>query len=171
MRTFNCSEFVHFHRRICQQNKNIYVHVYINMCVRVRACVRACVLTSIEGNFSRSKTRLHHLPKVFLFWFINSVTANHFQFVEFEVLTAAVTNVAMLWDLAPCNSYVNRCFGITYHSHLHLPNHLPNTGSLLVSFSTLKMQVTRSSETSVHILTTQSYIPEDVNIPYINFPG
>jgi hypothetical protein len=31
--------------------------------------------------------------------------------VRFRVLTAAVTNVAILWDIAPCDPYANRRFG------------------------------------------------------------
>jgi hypothetical protein len=47
---------------------------------------------------------------------------------------------------------------------LGLPSHPPEAGFLLSWFSTLKMEVIPSSETSVNIRTTQSYIPEDGNI-------
>jgi hypothetical protein len=30
-------------------------------------------------------------------------------------------NVAIIWDIAPCGPYVNRCFEGTYHLHLHGP--------------------------------------------------
>jgi hypothetical protein len=34
--------------------------------------------------------------------------------VRFNFLTAVVTNVAIFWGIAPCNTYVNRRFGETY---------------------------------------------------------
>jgi hypothetical protein len=98
--------------------------------------------------------------------------------LEFEVLTAVVMNVAILWDIAPCSPYTNRRFRRNYHLHLQsrkqaeketrlqqiLPNHLLKAGFLFCWFSTLKTEVIISSETSVHILTTRRYIPEDGNI-------
>jgi hypothetical protein len=45
-----------------------------------------------------------------------------------------------------------------------MPSHLLKAGFLLGYFSTLKMQVIQTSETSVHIRTTWNYIPEDGNI-------
>jgi hypothetical protein len=53
--------------------------------------------------------------------------------VGFEVLTAAVVKTAIFWDIAPCNLYVL--------SHLLLARFL------LSWYSTLKMEVIRSSET------------------------
>jgi hypothetical protein len=44
------------------------------------------------------------------------------------------------------------------------PKHLLNAGFLLGCFSTLKMEVIRSSETSINIRTTPRYILEDGNI-------
>jgi hypothetical protein len=38
--------------------------------------------------------------------------------VGFEVLTAVVMNVAIVWDIAPCSPYVNRRFEEAYHLHL-----------------------------------------------------
>jgi hypothetical protein len=38
----------------------------------------------------------------------------------FDVFTAVVTNVAIFWDIAPCSSYMNRCFGGTYHLYLQV---------------------------------------------------
>jgi hypothetical protein len=55
-------------------------------------------------------------------------------------------NVAIFWDIAP------------------RPSHLLHSGFLLGWFSNLKMEVIRSSETSVYIRATQRYIPEDGNI-------
>jgi hypothetical protein len=37
--------------------------------------------------------------------------------VRSEIPTAVGANVAILWDIAPCNPYVNRRFGGTYHLH------------------------------------------------------
>jgi hypothetical protein len=44
-----------------------------------------------------------------------------------------------------------------WNAYLQPPAH---TGSSFVEFSTLKMEVTRSSETSVHTISTERYIPE-----------
>jgi hypothetical protein len=72
---------------------------------------------------------------------------------------------AVLWDVAPCRSCVNRRFGGTYHLHIQCrkfcergPAH---AGSSLADFSTLNMEVIRSSETSVHIRSTRRHTPED----------
>jgi hypothetical protein len=58
--------------------------------------------------------------------------------------------VAIFWDIVPCSPYMNQCFGGT----------------------TLTMEVIYSSETLVHIWTTQRYIQEDgtlYNYHYENF--
>jgi hypothetical protein len=59
---------------------------------------------------------------------------------------------AILWDVAPCRSRVNRRFGLHPLSYV---------GSSLADFSPIKMEVIRSSETSVHTRSTQRHIPED----------
>jgi hypothetical protein len=86
---------------------------------------------------------------------------------------------------------VNRCFGGKYHLHLHGGNQLINceisdcchllwsvcwptfgginhlllyVGSLLGWFSTLNIELIRSSETSVYVPSTRRYIPEDGNV-------
>jgi hypothetical protein len=41
-----------------------------------------------------------------------------YSFVGFEVLTAVVIKIAILWSIAPCNPYMNRRFRGTYHLHL-----------------------------------------------------
>jgi hypothetical protein len=48
--------------------------------------------------------------------------------VGFEVLTAAVMNLAIFWDIVLCSPYVNRRFRGMYHPHLP-------------PFSTLKIEV------------------------------
>jgi hypothetical protein len=57
-------------------------------------------------------------------------------------------------------SYINRCFG---ESIARLPNLLLHSGFLFGWFSTSKMDVMFSSETSVHIRTTRHCIPEGGN--------
>jgi hypothetical protein len=54
----------------------------------------------------------------------------------------------IFWDIAPCS-----------------PDYLLHSGFLLGRFSTLKMEVIRSSETPVHMQTTRRYtsIPENGN--------
>jgi hypothetical protein len=44
--------------------------------------------------------------------------AKKIEDVVFEVLTAVLTNVTILWDIALCSLYVNRCSEGTYHLHL-----------------------------------------------------
>jgi hypothetical protein len=38
--------------------------------------------------------------------------------VRFEVFTAVAMKIAVLWDVTPCRSCVNRRFGGMYHNHL-----------------------------------------------------
>jgi hypothetical protein len=64
-----------------------------------------------------------------------------------EVTVQVVLNVATFWDIEPCTS-----------------SHLLQAGSFFGGFSTLKMEVMRSSETSVHVWTTGCYISQDGNI-------
>jgi hypothetical protein len=40
-----------------------------------------------------------------------------YAFVGFEVFTAVIMTVAIFVDIAPCNPYVDRCFGGTYNLH------------------------------------------------------
>jgi hypothetical protein len=74
---------------------------------------------------------------------IQIASLNNRRIVGFEVVTAVVMHVAILWDTAPCSPL--NCW-----------------------FSTLKMEVIRFSETSVHIWTTRRHIPEDCNIQHKN---
>jgi hypothetical protein len=43
---------------------------------------------------------------------------NQIILAKFEVLTAVVMNVAIFWDIALCNPYVNRRFGRKYNFYL-----------------------------------------------------
>jgi hypothetical protein len=79
----------------------------------------------------------------------------------YGVLMVVVMTVAILHVTAPCSMYVNRRFGGTHHLHLQgrksakqFPGHLIHADFLLGWFSTLKTDVIRSPETSVHIRTT-----------------
>jgi hypothetical protein len=75
------------------------------------------------------------------------------------------SNVAIIWDIAPCSLYVNCCFGGTYHLHLQgRKSAKPESAFLIGRFSTLKIQVKCSSITSVHILTTWHHTPQDSNM-------
>jgi hypothetical protein len=56
----------------------------------------------------------------------------------------------VFWDVAPCRYCVNRL--------LQPPAH---TGSSLADFCTLKMEATRSYETSVYTISIRRHIPED----------
>jgi hypothetical protein len=44
--------------------------------------------------------------------------ANHVFYEGFEVLTAVVTNAAILWDIASCSPYESRLFGGRFLLHL-----------------------------------------------------
>jgi hypothetical protein len=62
----------------------------------------------------------------------------------------------------PCDEYL---FSPRRHvPHTLTTSHLLHSGFLLGWVSTLKMELIRSSETSVHIRTTRRYIPEGGNI-------
>jgi hypothetical protein len=51
------------------------------------------------------------------FFIVTAVKTSNLTLKEtwlgFEVLAAVVMNVAIFWDIAPCNPYVNRRFGGT----------------------------------------------------------
>jgi hypothetical protein len=67
-------------------------------------------------------------------------------------------NVAIFWDISQCSPYLKQRFEGTYNLDLQ-GSHLLYA-FLLGWFSTLKMEVIRSSETKVHIWTTQRYISQ-----------
>jgi hypothetical protein len=81
---------------------------------------------------------------------------------QFKYFGTIVTNQnfknAFFWDVGPCRSCVKRRFGKTYRLHPRPPAH---AGFSLTDFSTLKMEVIRSSETSVHTRATWRHIPQD----------
>jgi hypothetical protein len=87
------------------------------------------------------------------------------KYVRFEIFTAVTMKNAVFWDVALCRSCVNRRFGGMYRLHLQgrkiREQVAAHTGSLLTDFSTLKMEVIRSSKTSVHTRSTRRHIPED----------
>jgi hypothetical protein len=76
-------------------------------------------------------------------------------------------NVAIFWDIAQCNPYMNRSFGGTYRLHLQSRKSVEQDTSLQqvgrLNFDPEK-EVIRSSETSVNMRTTLRYIPGDVKI-------
>jgi hypothetical protein len=66
------------------------------------------------------------------------------KIVGFDVFTAMTMKNAVFLDMAPCS--------------LPPPAHC---GSLLADISTLKIEVIRSTETSIHTRSTRRHIPED----------
>jgi hypothetical protein len=74
------------------------------------------------------------------------------KYVRFEVFTAVTIKNAIIWDVAPCRFCVNRRFGGTYRLHLQGCRLQPPAHAIssLADFSTMKMEVIRFSETSVH---------------------
>jgi hypothetical protein len=93
--------------------------------------------------------------------------------VRFEVLKAVVMKSPIFWDIRPCGpSKVNRRFGGTYRLHLQgrrisresnqRDGRWQAEGFCLAYSSTMNVEATRSSETSVNFQpTTRCYIPED----------
>jgi hypothetical protein len=67
-------------------------------------------------------------------------------------------NVA-IWDETSCGFIINRRFGGTCHYHLTI-------FLVRVISSTLKMEETISSETSVYNKSTRHHFPEDGILPY-----
>jgi hypothetical protein len=108
---------------------------------------------------------------------------NSYKHVRYEVFKAVTTKNAVFWDVAPSRSCANRRFGGKYCIHLQgrknprERNHREQmaavcclqqpdrAGSSLADFSTLKMDVTHSSKTSVHTRSTRRHIPEDGILP------
>jgi hypothetical protein len=84
--------------------------------------------------------------------------------VGFEVLIAVVMNVAIFWDIAPCNPYMNHRFVGTYHFHLQGRKSTEKEASVKHVARHVWMEVMLSSETSLYTWTTRPYIPEDGNI-------
>jgi hypothetical protein len=84
-----------------------------------------------------------------------------------DVLTAVIMNAAIFWDITPCSPYMNRRFGGTFNLYLQGRKSVGKESSakkIAGLISTLKIEVIRSSETSLHIRITLRYIPEDSNI-------
>jgi hypothetical protein len=129
-----------------------------------------------EKKWSLYVLRQHSVYQKPLFFFLRLFILSYAKFIyylRFEVFTAVTVKNAVFCDVAPCKSCVNRRFGGKYHLHLQgreirerrtsvsslqPPAH---AGSSLADFSTLKMEVIRCSETSVHTRSTRRHIPED----------
>jgi hypothetical protein len=77
---------------------------------------------------------------------------------------SVMLNVAIFLDIAPCGPNVKRRFGGTYYLHLQNPNSAEQRTNMQQVARKAKMQVIRSSETSIHIRTTRFYISEFGNI-------
>jgi hypothetical protein len=79
------------------------------------------------------------LPYMFQSFDHHQVFYKPYMCVQFEAFRAVTMKNVVFWDVVLCRSCVNRCFGGTYRLQLQLqsPAH---TGSLLVDFSTLKME-------------------------------
>jgi hypothetical protein len=90
------------------------------------------------------------------------------QYIGSEVLTAVVTNVAIFLDIAlcgPCEPTFQKNMspsssGLKISTQQDATHRL-RAASLLGSCITLKMEVTRSSKTLVHIRATRRFTPED----------
>jgi hypothetical protein len=100
-------------------------------------------------------------------WILHiSYSRQDYNYLGFEVLTALVMNIAIIWNIASCSPYVNRRFGGIIPSIFKVesqPSKKPECSRRLDRMA-LKIELIRSSEESVHIWTAQRYIPEDWNI-------
>jgi hypothetical protein len=64
------------------------------------------------------------------------------EYVRFEVLTAVIMNVTIIWDIAPYSPYVNRRFGETYHFNFRSRKSAEQETSVQqVATQNLKMQL------------------------------
>jgi hypothetical protein len=109
--------------------------------------------------------------------------AHFLWFVGFQLLAAAVMNSSIYWVITPCSMFeVNRRFGGKYslhlqglrttkdrHQHYVLLATFFTLVSVLVYSSTLKMEITHSSETWVHFQPTiRRFNPVDRTLPLIS---
>jgi hypothetical protein len=75
--------------------------------------------------------------------------------------SAPIKNVAIVLDTKPCSPYVNRRFGRKSRVKNQQRERETSVQQVARQNSTLKMEVTPSSEMWVHIRTTRSYITDD----------
>jgi hypothetical protein len=87
--------------------------------------------------------------------------------VGFQVFTAVIKKNSVSWDVAPCGFIINRRFGGTCRLHIQDRRNTASVSNRLTLFlsrvilSTLKMEATCSSETSVYNKPIRRHNPED----------
>jgi hypothetical protein len=95
--------------------------------------------------------------------------------LSYGTATAVIMKNDLFWDVVPCRSCVSRRFGRIHRLHLQgrkirergtsvsrcLQTATCSPWFLARGFSTLKMEMIRSSETSIHTRFTRLHIPED----------
>jgi hypothetical protein len=97
---------------------------------------------------------------------ITSMAERHLQECIEQARTCSKwQHVAIVWNIAPCSPYVSRRFGETHHLHVQSRNqqNIKPAYSCSTDFFSWRWRL-RSSETSGHIRSTQSYIPKDGSI-------
>jgi hypothetical protein len=82
--------------------------------------VKLEVLTLFENRISKLEN-METLVNLMIFSIGNNLIEDRDDvskgYVEFEVFTVVVMNVAIFWDIVPCSLYVNQHFGGAYHFH------------------------------------------------------
>jgi hypothetical protein len=78
-----------------------------------------------------------------------------YGYLGFEVFTAVTMNNTFFWDVAPSGFIINRRSEETCRTHLQGRRNNASVNS------TLKMEVTSSSETSVYNKATRLHSPDD----------
>jgi hypothetical protein len=87
-----------------------------------------------------------------------------YKTTRYSDLKGKNTNIQIVRMLPSSGIYRRVVRMLTDVSEERIRPYLMNTGFLLGCFSTLKMEVICSSETSLHTQTTRRYIPEDGNV-------
>jgi hypothetical protein len=136
--------------QIFQPSKFISVTIFYDLYVR-RSIGRIYAQESRFGGLTNLEYRISNVCdtiSISRYQYINNRTISP---VRFEVLTAVVMKISVLWDITQCSPLkVNRRIGGSHRFHLQ---GVLGTFSMLVSrlshYSIMQIEVTCSSETSV----------------------
>jgi hypothetical protein len=137
-------------KQISEDHRSV-VYLEVNACNENG--VRIFHLRKFRTNFGNTGISANHYNP---YEKLNRTLLNKAEYVRLEVFTAVTMKNAILWDVAPCRSCVNRGTSVIRWPQSAVCSHV-----ITLDFSTLKMEAIRSSETSVHTRSTRRHIPED----------